>query len=170
MNDIRKFKEELSTKEKFYSSLKGKKFSGKEYGHVRQFLNKLEMKTLKDYHDLYLKCDVSLLPDLFEKFRNNSSINYGLCSSDYLNAQALSWDPMLNITKVELELITDPDMYVFFEKGMKGGVSYISNTYKKASNKYLKSYDPNQESKHIIQIIYMDVQCLSLFQRLDSNR
>lgn len=87
-----------------------------------------------------------------------------------MSAPAFSWDVMLDMIKVKLEFISDQDMYMFFEKGMGGGVSYISNTYKKASNKYLKSYDPNQESKHIIQIIYMDVQCLSLFQRLDSNR
>ena len=55
--------------------------------------------------------------------------NNGLCSSHYLSAPALSWDAMLNITKVELELISDPDMYIFFEKGMRGIVSYISNRY-----------------------------------------
>ena len=57
---------------------------------------------------------------------------------------------MLNMTKVELELITDPDMYIFFEKGIRGQVSYISNRYSRANNKYLKSYDQKQESKHII--------------------
>ena len=58
------------------------------------------------------------------------------------------------MTKVEVALIPDPDMYIFFEKGTRGGVSYISNRYSKANNKYLKSYDPKQESKHII---YLDV-------------
>ena len=103
------------------------------------------MKTRKDYHDLYLKCDALLLADVFEKFRNNSLKNYRLCPSHYLSALALSWDAMLNMTKVELELIPDPDMYIFFEKGTRGGVSYISNRYSKAKNKYLKSYDPKQE-------------------------
>ena len=74
-----------------------------------------------------------------------------------MRAAALSWDAMLNMTKVELELIPDPDMYIFFEKGTRGGVSYISNRYSKANNKYLKSYDPKQESKHII---YLDVNNL----------
>ena len=59
---------------------------------------------------------------------------------------------MLNITKIKLDLISDPDMYIFFEQGMRGGVSYISNKYSKASNKYLKSYDPKQKSKHIIHL------------------
>ena len=89
---------------------------------------------MKDYDDLYLKCDVLLLADVFEKFRNNSFKNYGLCPSHYLSAQALSWDAMLNMTKLKLELISNSDMYIFFEKGMRGGVSYISNRYSKANN------------------------------------
>ena len=51
--------------------------------------------------------------------------------------------------KIDLELILDPDRYIFFEKGTRGGISYISNRYTKANNKYLKSYEPKQESKHI---------------------
>ena len=59
---------------------------------------------------------------------------------------------MLKMTKLKLELIAYPDMYMFFERGTRGGVSYISNRYIKHNNKYLKSYDPNQESKHIINL------------------
>ena len=55
---------------------------------------------------------------------------------------------MLNMTEVELKLFPDPRMYIFFENGTKDGVVYISNRYSKANNKYLKSYDPEQESKH----------------------
>ena len=100
------------------------------------------MKTIKDYHNLHLKCDFLELADIFEKFRNNSLKNYGLCPSYYLSGSALSWDAMLNMTKIKLELISDPDMYIFFEKCMRGGVSCISNRYTKANNRYLKSYDP----------------------------
>ena len=100
------------------------------------------MKPVKDYRDLHLKCRVLLLADVFEKIRNNSLNNYRLCSRYHLSAPGLSWDAMLNMTKVELELIPDPDIYVAFEKGTRDGVSYISNRYAKFSNKYLKSYDP----------------------------
>ena len=79
-------------------------------------------------------------------------INYGLSPSHYLSASAVSWDEMVNMTKVELELITDPDMYIFFEKRMRGSVSSMSNRYNKANNKYLKSYNPKQDSKHIIYV------------------
>ena len=67
------------------------------------------MKTLKDYHGWYLKCDALLLADVFENFRNNIKKNYGLCPSHYLSAPALTWDTMLNMTKVKFELNSDPD-------------------------------------------------------------
>ena len=74
-----------------------------------------------------------------------------------MTAPALSWDVKLNITKVGLEPIADFDMYLFFEKGIRGGVSYISKKYSKANNKYLKPYDPKQESS---DIIYLDANNL----------
>ena len=60
---------------------------------------------MKDYHDVYLKCDVLLLADVFKKLKNNSLKNHGLCASHYLKAPSLCWRVMLNMTKVELELI-----------------------------------------------------------------
>ena len=82
---------------------------------------------MKDYHDLYLKCDILLLADVFEKVKSNSLKNYGSCSSHCFSASALSWDAMLKMTKSELKIIQDPDMYIFFEIGTRGGISYISN-------------------------------------------
>ena len=110
------------------------------------------MKTVKDYHDLYLNCGVLLLTDVFEKFRNKSLNNCRLCPSHYLSAPSLSWDAILNMTNVELKLITDSDMYVFFEKDIRHGVSYISNRYSACNNKYLQSYHLKEESKHIIYL------------------
>ena len=80
-----------------------------------------------------------------------------MCPSHCLSAPALSWCAMLNMIKVELELISDPDMYIFFEKGTTGGVSYIFNRYSEANKKHLRLYDLKQESKHII---YLDVNNL----------
>ena len=130
----------------------GRKVTGKKYEHVLNVWNKFEMKAMKDYHDLYLKDDILLLADFFEKFRNNSLKSYGLCPSRYLSSPGLSWDAMLKMTKIELELITDPGMFIFFEKGTAGRISYISNRYSKANNKYLKFYDPKQESNHSIYL------------------
>ena len=105
MSDFEKFKEELPGKEKFYSSLTDRKISDKEYEHVLNIWERFEMKTAKDYLDLDLKSDILLLADVFEKFRNNILKNYGLCPSHYLSVRGLSWDAMLKMTKIELELI-----------------------------------------------------------------
>ena len=71
---------------------------------------------MNNYHYLYLKCDVSLLVDVFEKFRNRYLENYGFCSSHYLSAPVLSWDAMLSMTKVKLDPISAVDMYLYFLK------------------------------------------------------
>ena len=101
-----------------------------------------------------------MLAKVFQKFRNNSLKNYGLCLSHCLSAPALSWDAMLKMTEHELELFPDPDMYIFFEKGTRDGVSYVSNRYSKVNKKYLKSYNPKQESEHIM---YLDVNNLYVY-------
>ena len=75
---------------------------------------------MKDHHNLYIKCDVLLLTDLFEKFGNSSLKNNGLCPSRYLSAPALSWDGIFKMTKVELQLVSDADMYLLLEKVMRG--------------------------------------------------
>ena len=77
---------------KIYSSLTDRKITDKEYEHHLNVWKKFEMKTMKDYHDLYLKCDVLLLADVFKKFRNNSLKNNGLSPSHYLSALGLHWD------------------------------------------------------------------------------
>ena len=143
MSDFETFEEELPIKENFYSLLIGKKVGDYEYEHVLKIQDKFQMKTMKDCHNFHLKCDALLLADDFEKFRNKGLVkNYLLFLSHYLKAPALSSQTMLNITKVEIEFIQDRDMQFFFEKSMRGRVSYIYKRYSKANNKYLKSYDP----------------------------
>ena len=98
------------------------------------------MKTMKDYHGLYW-C-VLFLADIFEKFRNNSMKNHGLCPSRYLSAPGVNWNAMLKMTKLKPELIPDPAVLIFLEKCTRGEISYISHI---SNNKYLKSYDCKQE-------------------------
>ena len=76
---------------------------------------------MKDYHNLYLKCGVSLLTNLFEIFRNSSLKNSALCPSHYLNSPSLSWDAMLTMKTIVFELMPDPNMYIFFKKGFEKG-------------------------------------------------
>ena len=71
---------------------------------------------MKNYHDLYLKCDILLLVDVFEKFKNRCLENYRLCPSNYLSVLDLSWDAMFSMTKVKLDIISDVEMYLFLKK------------------------------------------------------
>ena len=115
------------------------------------------MDTMGDYHDLYLKTDILLLADLFEKFIKTCLDYYGLDPCHCFSSSGLSWDAMLKMTGIKLDLISDIDMHLFIEKGMRGGVSYISKKYSKANNRYIKSYDNSEESKFIM---YLDANNL----------
>ena len=110
-----------------------------------------------EYHDLYLKSDVLLLADVFESFRKTCLQYYKLDPCHYFTFNGLSWDAMLKMTNIKLELMTDIDKFQFIEKGMHGGVSYITNRYGKANNKYMKEYDQKASSKYII---YLDANNL----------
>ena len=95
------------------------------------------MRTMKEYHDLYLKCDVVLLADVFEKFRKMSMKSYKLDPLHYVSSPGLSFDACLKMTGQSLELFTDPEPYLFSESGLRGGVSMISNRYASSNNPYL---------------------------------
>ena len=109
-----------------------------------------------NYHDQYLKKDV-LLSDVFEKFIDTCLKYYGSDPCHYFSTAGLSWDAMLKITNIELEKISDIDKYLFIEKGLKGGISFIAKRYAKANNKYLNAYDPKKRSTFIS---YLDMNNL----------
>ena len=102
-----------------------------------------------DYHDHYLKKDVLLLADVFEKFIGTCLTFYGLDPCHYFSSPGLSWDAMLKMTGIKLEKIPDIDKYLFIEKELGGGISYIAKRYPKASNKYMNESDPEKLSAFI---------------------
>ena len=108
-------------------SILGQEFDSNISDLINQEKLYLEMKKTKDCYDLYLKCDILLLTDVFEKFRINSVRIFGLCLSHYQSVPALSQDAMLNMTKVQLELVLEPEMFILFEKSIRRGVSYTFN-------------------------------------------
>ena len=110
-----------------------------------------------DYYDLYLKTDVLLIADVFEKFINTCLNYYGLNPCHYFSSLELGPDAMLKMTGIELELISDNDMHLFIEKGIRRGISYIAKRVSRANNKYIKCYDSGKESKYII---YLDANNL----------
>ena len=107
------------------------------------------MNTMGDYHDLYLKTNVLLLADIFGKFVSTCLDYYGLDPCQYFGSPGLSWDAMLKMTRIELDLTSDIDMHLFIEKGMRGGISFISKRHSKANNRYMEYYDSSKKSKYI---------------------
>ena len=117
---------------KFFSSLKDCCASEKECQRACDVWKVFKIKNLGEYHDFSLKTDVLLLCDGFEKFINVCLKDYGLDLCHYFSAPGLSWDAMLKMTDIQLEKINNIDIYLFLEKGMRSGVSYISNRYSKS--------------------------------------
>ena len=158
MDSFEKFNEnELPTKDQFYSILNDQHITDDEYNLAKEVWNTFMIRTLGDYHDLYLVSDMLLLTDVFENFRRTCMQYYKLDPCHYFTSPGLSWDAMLKMTNIKLELMTDIDMFQFIEKGMRGGVSYIANRYGNADNKYMKEYDEKAPSKYIM---YLDANNL----------
>ena len=102
------------------------------------------MKNMGNYHDHYLKKDVLLLVDVFEKFIDTWLKFCGLDPCHYFSSPGLSWKAMLEMAGVKLKKISDIDMHLFIEKGLRGGISYIAKRYAKANNKYMNDYNPKK--------------------------
>ena len=116
------------------------------------------MNTMGDYHDLYLKTDILLLADVFEKFISTCLDHCGLDPYHYFSSPGLSWDAMLKMTGKELELISNIDMHLSIEKRIRGGISYIDKRHSKENKKYVKCYDSCKKVNVLLilkQIIYM---------------
>ena len=108
-------------------------------------------------HLTFIDSYILLLADVFENFQKTCVQYYKLDPCHYFTSPELSWDAMLKMTDIKLELMTDVDMFQFIEKGMRGGISYIANRYGKANNKYMKIYDEKAPSKYIM---YLDANNL----------
>ena len=157
MDSFEKFNKKLPPKEEFYSILNDEHVTDKDYQHAQTVWNTFNLKNMGEYHDLYLKSDILLLADVFENFRKTCLQYYKLDPCHYFTSPGLSWDAMLKMTNIKLELMTDIDMFQFIEKGMRGGTSYIANRYGKANNRYMKTYDEKAPSKYIM---YLDANNL----------
>ena len=150
MDSFKRFDEEkLPDKKCFYSSVKdgttdddGEKLDGhisdEDYFSCKKIWNKFNMKNIGDYHNHYLKKDVLLLADAFEKCIDTCLKFYKLDSCHYFSSPGLSWDAILKMTGEKLEKISDIEMFLFIEKGLRGGIFYIAKRYSEANNKCWK--------------------------------
>ncbi|CAH0549897.1 unnamed protein product [Brassicogethes aeneus] len=141
--------------DKLFNKLENKPCPRRHYLRAQHVWTTFSCQDLGQYVDLYMKTDIMLLADVFEQFRTTCIKTYGLDPAHYYTLPGFTWDAMLKYTKQELELLTDLDMFLFVEKGIRGGLSQVCSKRKaKANNKYVGNYDP---SKPHTFLMYFDI-------------
>ena len=158
MDSWERFNEtKLPSKKDFYNNFCLEDISDKDYNHAQKVWDTLRIKNLGEYHDLYIQRNTSLLPDVFEKFRDKCIEIYELDSAHFLSAPGLAWMVCLKKTNICLELLTDINIPLMTEKGIRGGILQAVHKYAKANNKYMKSYNKNVVSSYLM---YLDANNL----------
>ena len=149
---FKKFDEKkLPKHEKFYSALNYSNVDLKKYKEAVYIWEKFRCKTLGDFHDLYVLLDTTLLADVFNVFRKKTLKIYNLDPCHYYSIPSLSWNAMLNYTKIEIELLKDIDMYLFIEQNIRGGISQTVKRHSIANNIDLfEKFNPCLDSKYIL--------------------
>lgn len=147
----------LPPKDEFYSHVSGESVSDDDYDFAKKIWSEFNCKTLGEYSDLYLKTDVLILSDVFENFRDVCMETYKLDPAWYFTSPGLAFDAMLKHTGVTLDLMTDYDMILMTENGIRGGISQCCKRYSKANNKYMKKYDNSIPSRYLL---YLDANNL----------
>ena len=150
MDNWERFNEtSLPSKESFYSNLSMESIEDIDYRHGNNVFNKFKLNNLGEYHDLYVQRDTLLLADVFENFRDMCIKEYELDPAHFLSLPGLAWQACLKKTNIELELLTDNDMLLMVEEGIRGGICHSMHRYPKANNKYMKNNNNNEESSCI---------------------
>ena len=162
--------EALPKKEAFYSHLNLSDISDRDYQHAVKVYDVLECRDLGDFHDCYLWSDVLLLADVFENFRDTCQEKYGLDPAHFYSAPGLAWIAALKFTGVQLELLTDKDMLLMFEKGIRGGLSQVMMHYAHANNKYMGSqYIKSEESSYLTYFDANNLYGLAMSKKLPTG-
>ena len=128
----------LPDKKSFYSELYLEDITDKDYAHGQKVFKEFKLKNLGNYHDLYVQSDTLLHVDVFENFRNKCIEINELDPAHFLSASGLVWQVFLKGTRVKIELLTDIDMLLVVEKGIRGGICHVIHSYAKANNKYMR--------------------------------
>ena len=150
MDNWERFNEtSLPSKKSFYSNLNMENIDDIDYRHGNNVFKIFKLNNLGQYHDLYVQSDTLLLADVFENFRNKCLEVYELDPAHFLSLPGLTWQACLKKTNIELELLTDYDMLLMVEEGIRGGICHSIHRYAKANNKYMNNYDKNKESSFI---------------------
>ena len=170
MDNWERFNEtSLPNKESFYSNLNMENIDDIDYRHGNNMFKKFKLKNLGEYHDLYVKSDTLLIADVFENFRNTCLKVYELDPAHFLSLPGLAWQACLKKTNIKLELLTDYDMLLMVEEGIRRRICYSIHRHAKANNKYMKDYDENEESSYIQYLDPNNLYGWAMSQKLPVN-
>ena len=134
--------------EAFYSKLNMSSISSDDYQHAQRVWKEFRIHNLGDYHDLYLRTDVVLLANVYEAFRETCLEHYKLDPAH--TSPGLAWKACLKCTGIRLKLLTDPDMLLMFERGIRGGITQAVRKYAAANNPYTgDKFDPNEDTTYL---------------------
>jgi len=148
--DSSKFQETaLPPKDAFFNRLTNESLTDADYEQALKVCNHYEMKNLQQYHDFYLTTDVLLLTDVLESYRSTMLNAHGLDCLHFPSLPSMTLQMALKITDVELDLITDPDMYLIFESGISGGLSYVCQRHARANYPTLPDYRPDEPTSYL---------------------
>ena len=159
----------LSNKESFYSNLNMENIEDIDYRHANNVFKRFKLKNLGEYHHLYVKSETLLLADVFENFRNTCLKVYELDPLHFLSLPGLAWQACLKKTNIKLELLTDYDMLLIVEEGIRGGICHSIHRHAKASNNYMENYDKNEESSYIQYLDANNLYGWAMSQKLPVN-
>ena len=170
MDNWERFNEtSLPNKESFYNNLNMENIDDIDYRHGNNVFKIFKLKNLGEYHDLYVPSDTLLLADVFENFRNTCLKVYELDPAHFLSLPGLAWQACLKKTNIKLELLTDYDMLLMVEKGIRGGIYHSIHRHAKADNKYIKNYDESKESSYIQYLDANNLYGWAMSQKLPKN-
>ena len=170
MDNWERFNETLlPSKESFYSNLNMENIDDIDYRHGNNVFKRFKLKNLGEYHDLYVQSDTLLLADVFENFRKTCLKVYELDPVHFLLLPGLAWQACLKKTNVKLELLTDYDMLLMVEEGIRGEICHSIHRHAKANNKYMENYDKNEECSYIQYLDANNLYGCAISQKLPVN-
>ena len=159
----------IPPKDAFYSELNLENITDNDYENVKKVWEAFQIKNLGEYYDFYAQCDTFLPADVFENFRNLCLNEYGLDPVHFLSAPGIAWQACLKKTKVKLELLTDIDMLLMVEKGIRGGICQAIHRHAKANNKYMKNYNKDIISSYLMYLDANNLYGWAMSQKLPVN-
>ena len=149
----------LPAKEEFYNDMTKSHITDEEYSFAQKVWNEFGCQTLEDYLRVYLLTDVLTLADCFEAHRTNCLQNYDLDPVHYFSNAHYTLDAFLRKSESTIELLTDLNLYLYFSRGIRGGLSCVSHRLAIANNSQIpETFDPEKPQTHIL---YLD--CNNLY-------